>query len=70
MAQQHGILPITGTIGNITFYKSGEGFMVKQKTSVTAGRIKSDPAYQRTRENGAEFGRAGSAGKILRTALR
>lgn len=70
MAQQKGILPITGTIGNITFYKSGEGFMVKQKTSVSAGRIKSDPAYQRTRENGAEFGRAGSAGKTLRTALR
>ncbi|MEI7510474.1 MAG: hypothetical protein WCJ62_13545, partial [Flavobacterium sp.] len=33
-------------------------------------RIKNDPAFQRTRENGSEFGRAGKAGKILRTALR
>ena len=30
----------------------------------------SDPAFQRTRENGSEFGRAGKAGKMLRTALR
>ena len=30
----------------------------------------SDPAFQRTRENGSEFGRAGKAGKLLRTALR
>ena len=29
-----------------------------------------DPAFQRTRENGSEFGRAGKAGKILRTAIR
>jgi hypothetical protein len=29
-----------------------------------------DPAFQRTRENGAEFGRAGKAGKILRNAIR
>ncbi|MGZ3948449.1 MAG: hypothetical protein ACXVKK_10055, partial [Flavisolibacter sp.] len=33
-------------------------------------RIASDPAFARTRENGAEFGRAGKAGKVLRTAIR
>ena len=44
--------------------------MAREKGGIDASRIKSDPAFQRTRENGAEFGRAGKAGKILRTALR
>jgi hypothetical protein len=36
----------------------------------TADRIKTDPAYERTRENMAEFGRAGKAAKLLRTIFR
>jgi hypothetical protein len=70
MAQQKGIIPLQGTIGNITFYKSKDGFMAREKGSLDAERIANDPAFQRTRENGAEFGRAGKAGKYLRTALR
>lgn len=70
MAQQKGILPLKGTIGNITFYKSKDGYLAREKTSITKERIANDPAFARTRENGAEFGRAGQAGKVLRTALR
>jgi len=70
MAKQKGILPIKGTIGNITFYKSKDGFLVREKGGVDAKRIANDPAFQRTRENGFEFGRACSAGKLLRTAFR
>jgi hypothetical protein len=70
MAQQKGIIPLQGTIGNITFYKSKDGFMAREKGSLNADRIANDPAFQRTRENGAEFGRAGKAGKYLRTAIR
>jgi len=70
MAQQKGIIPLQGTIGNITFYKSKDGFMAREKGSLDANRVATDPAFQRTRENGAEFGRAGKAGKYLRTALR
>ena len=70
MAEQKGIIPLRGTIGNITFYKSKDGFMAREKGNLDANRIATDPAFQRTRENGAEFGRAGKAGKYLRTALR
>ena len=70
MAKQKGIIRLKGTIGNITFYKSRDGFLAREKTSITADRVANDPAFERTRENGAEFGRAGIAGKILRTALR
>jgi len=61
---------LRGTIGNITFYKSGDGYLAREKGGVGANRIATDPAFQRTRENGAEFGRAGKAGKVLRNALR
>ena len=70
MAQQKGILPLKGTIGNINFYKTKDGYLAREKTSVNKERIANDPAFARTRENGAEFGRAGKAGKVLRTALR
>ena len=69
MAKQVGILPIEGTVGNITFFKSGDGYMVRQKGGISADKIANDPAFQRTRENGAEFGRAGKASKVLRRAL-
>lgn len=70
MARQKGILPIQGTIGNITFYKSAAGYLVREKSSIDASRMASDPAFERTRENAAEFGRAGKAAKLLRTAFR
>ncbi len=70
MAKQKGIIKLEGTIGDITFYKSGDGYLAKENTTVTANRINSDPAFQRTRENMAEFGRAGKACKLLRNAIR
>lgn len=70
MAKQKGIIKLNGTIGDITFYKSKDGYVAREKGGVDGNRIANDPAYQRTRENGAEFGRAGKAGKTLRLALR
>jgi hypothetical protein len=70
MAKQKGIIQLEGTIGNITFLKTKDGFMAKQKSEVSASKIASDPAFQRTRENNAEFGRAAKAGKTLRVAFR
>jgi hypothetical protein len=70
MARQGGIIPLKGTIGNITFYKSKAGYLAREKGGVEASRIASDPAFIRTRENGEEFGRAGKAGKLLRSAFR
>ncbi|SHG31097.1 hypothetical protein SAMN05444396_10831 [Flavobacterium segetis] len=70
MARQKGIIKLKSTIGDITFYKTQDGHLAREKGGIDASRIKNDPAFQRTRENGSEFGRAGKAGKILRTALR
>jgi hypothetical protein len=70
MARQAGIFKVEGTIGDVTFFKSGDGYLVRLKGGVSGDRIANDPAFARTRENGAEFGRAGKAGKLLRTSLR
>lgn len=71
MARQKGIIKLKGTLGGITFYKTSlDGHLAREKGGIEASRIASDPAFQRTRENGAEFGRAGKAGKVLRTAIR
>jgi hypothetical protein len=70
MARQKGIIKLKGTIGDITFYKSKDGYMARERGGIDGQRIASDPKFQRTRENGAEFGRAGKSGKVLRTALQ
>ena len=71
MAKQKGIIKLDGTIGDITFYKTSlDGHLARGKGGVSAARIASDPSFQRTRENGAEFGEAGKAGKTLRKSLR
>jgi hypothetical protein len=70
MARQTGIIKLKGTIGDISFYKSSDGHLARAKGGVDANRIANDPAFQRTRENGSEFGRAGKGGKLLRNAIR
>lgn len=70
MARQKGIIKLEGTIGDVSFYKSKDGYLAREKGGVDGDRIKNDPAFQRTRENGSEFERAGKSGRILRSALR
>ncbi|WP_417857272.1 hypothetical protein [Xanthomarina gelatinilytica] len=70
MAKQTGIIKLKGTIGGISFYKTADGHLAREKGGVDASRIANDPAFQRTRENGSEFGRAGKGGKLLRNAIR
>ncbi len=70
MARQKGIIKLKGTIGGVSFYKTQDGDLAREKGGVDGERIKKDAAFARTRENGAEFGSAASAGKILRDAIR
>lgn len=70
MAKQKGLIKLEGQIGDLSFYKSGGEYLARTKGGVDGSRIKNDPAFARTRENGAEFGLAGKSGKLLRTALR
>ena len=70
MSKQDGLLQFNGAIENLSFYKTKRGYAVRKRTGVSGARIANDPAFQRTRENGQEFARAGRAGKLLRSAFR
>ncbi|EGV43605.1 hypothetical protein BZARG_2633 [Bizionia argentinensis JUB59] len=70
MARQTGIIKLKGTLDDISFYKTSDGHLARTKGGIDASRIANDPAFQRTRENGSEFGRAGKAGKLIRNAIR
>lgn len=70
MAKQKGIIKLVGKVGDLSFYKSQDGHLAREKGGVDGARIKSDPAFVRTRENGAEFGSAAAAGKAIRDAIR
>lgn len=66
MAKQTSTVTLNGTIGNLTFFKSQDGYMVKTKSAVSKQKILSDRRFARTRENMAEFGDAGRSAKLLR----
>jgi hypothetical protein len=70
MAKQTGLIKIKGKLDDLSFYKSGNQHLVRMKGGVDGDRIANDPTFQRTRENGSEFGRSATAGKVLRTAVR
>ncbi len=69
MAKLKSLIKMEGTMEDFTFYKNSDGYFVKAKSGVSKNRIMNDPAFVRTRENGAEFGSIAGSGKLLRTAL-
>jgi hypothetical protein len=69
MAKNKSLFKIEGTLDNVTFYKSADGYFVRTKGGVSKNRIMNDPAFVRTRENGSEFGRSASSGKLLRDSV-
>jgi len=70
MARQKGIIKLKGKVGDLSFYKTQDGHLAREKGGVDGERIANDPAFVRTRENGAEFGASATSGKVLRDALR
>jgi len=70
MATQKGVIKLEGAVGDLSFYKKKGKYYARSKGGISADRMKNDPAFARTRENQQEFGRAGKAGKLLRTSLR
>lgn len=69
MARQESLIQLTGSVGNIIFYKSIDGYLARKKGGIAASRIHSEPAFARTRENNAEFRRAAQATKLMRAAF-
>ena len=69
MARQRGVIKLEGTLDDITFIKSIDGYIAKTKGGVPPSRILNDPQFARTRENMNEFKLAAFSGKDLRDPL-
>lgn len=69
MAKFDGIFEIKGTLQGMSFYKSKDGLLIRKKGGIDKSRIKNDPAFQRTRENGSEFGHNAKMGQLMRKSV-
>ena len=69
MPKIKSLIKIEGTLDELTFYKSQDGYMVRTKGGVSKKRMATDPAFARTRENGSEFGNIARSGKFFRHAI-
>ena len=69
MAKYSSLFKVEGTLGEVNFYKSEDGYRMRTKGGVSKERIESDPAFIRTRENMSEFSSSATSGKILRRSI-
>ncbi|RAR73700.1 hypothetical protein [Flavobacterium aciduliphilum] len=69
MAKFDGIFDIEGTLKGMTFYKTSEGIRIRAKGGISKKRIMNDPAFVRTRENGAEFSHSAKMAQLLRHSV-
>lgn len=69
MARYKGIFEISGSIGDLTFYSSKDGLLVRGKRGVSGERIKTDPVFKGTRKNSSEFGHVSKCGQLIRQSL-
>lgn len=71
MGRQDGLIQLRGAVANMSFYKNKiDGYLARKKGGVTKERIETDPKYDLTRKNMAEFARAGLASKVFRKLFR
>lgn len=68
MPKQIGTHRVVGTTGNMTYSKTKDGYLAREKTVVNTGRIKTSESYQRVRENNAHFGEAAKGARLIRNA--
>jgi hypothetical protein len=70
MAKQESLIKFRGKVGDLSFSKHrSRGYEVRMKGGVDKARIQTDPNFQRTRENMAEFGSAAASAKLIRLQL-
>lgn len=69
MARQESIITLVGSIGELSFYNSKYGPIVRRKGGPGAKKIKKGENFERVREHNREFGACGKAGGAMRRAF-
>lgn len=70
MGKQSSAFKLEGNIGGLSFYKTRDGHMAREKGGVSKDRIMNDPKYARTRENLKEFSENARTVKMVKDAIR
>ncbi|WP_026954985.1 hypothetical protein [Algoriphagus vanfongensis] len=70
MAKQASIITLKGRVGRLSFYKTKDGYLAREKGGVEKSRIMNDPRFARTRENMQEFTDNANSSKLVKDALR
>ena len=63
------LFEIEATLGEVNFYRKDGELRVRRVGRVSGQRIRTEKAFQRTRENNAEFKMAAHAGKQIRQSI-
>src|SRR5689334_10598025 len=70
MAKQAGKIKIgSRRIGRLVFYKMGNEYYVRTKSSLTGKRVKKDPKFSRSMMSAGRLARASKIGSIVYKAL-
>lgn len=69
MAKQVGIVKITGTIDDITFYEMGGEYYARMKSSLTGKRFWKDKAFEGSRRSAKALGVASKLASLLYRTL-
>jgi hypothetical protein len=70
MGKQSSAFKLEGKIGGLSFYKTRDGHMAREKGGVSKDRIMTDPKYARTRENLKEFSENARTVKMVKDTIR
>jgi hypothetical protein len=70
MARQIADLPVTGSIGDVTYYKSKNGKFARRKAQVDKNRFATNPKLAKLRAHTVDFGHAIKTGNLIRVAFR
>jgi hypothetical protein len=66
--QKSPVVKLQGTIDGLTFYRTQDGYLAREKGGVDPERLRSDPAFNNTRKAMAEFASAGQSASTFRKA--
>lgn len=69
MPKQSGPHKIRGSVDDLTYKKTKDGYVITEKSSLTGDRVRTEARFLLTRQNGSEFGRACRGGGLIRHSI-
>jgi hypothetical protein len=69
MATYESLIEITGSVGDLVFYRLNGKNVVRKKSGFNKKAFKKSPSYEKVRQNSSEFGHCSKSGKLIRNCI-